>query len=246
MNEVQWSKAADWPLTIAALAFLTAYAVPILVPSLPAPWPQVADVTAQGCWAIFLVDYAVRALLTHDRRRFVLHHIPDLVILVLPLLRPLRLLRLVTLLSFLNRRAGDNLRGRVATYVAGSTVLVLFVASLAVLDAERRAPKASITTFGDALWWAVTTVTTVGYGDRYPITTEGRLVAVALMLSGIALIGVVTASVAAWLLGRIQEVEERTEQVTRQDLRSLADEVRQLRAELATLRGRTDEVVTDR
>ncbi len=75
--------------------------------------------------------------------------------------------------------------------------MVLFVASLAVLEAERPNPQANITTFGDALWWAVTTVTTGGYGDHYPITTTGRLVAVGLMLAGITLLGILTASLAS-------------------------------------------------
>ena len=74
--------------------------------------------------------------------------------------------------------------------------------AIAVLDAEQDADGANITTFGDALWWASTTVTTVGYGDRFPVTTSGRLVAVALMLVGIAAIGAITAGVAAWLVSR--------------------------------------------
>lgn len=71
------------------------------------------------------------------------------------------------------------------------------------LDAEQAAPGANIKTPGDALWWAATTVTTVGYGDRYPVTTQGRLIAVALMVVGIAMVGAITASVAAWLVSQV-------------------------------------------
>lgn len=88
-------------------------------------------------------------------------------------------------------------------------MLVGFVASLAVLDAERDAPNASITTFGDALWWTMTTISTVGYGDRFPVTLEGRLVAGTLMVAGIALLGVVTATIASWFVQTLQRVEER-------------------------------------
>ena len=159
-----------------------------------------------GTWALFGADYVIRLTLSVDRRRFVRANLLDLPVIALPLLRPLRLLRLVTLLSVLNRYAGGSLRGRVAVYVGGATTLVLFVAALAVLDAERAADGANITTFDDALWWAMTTVTTVGYGDRFPVTGSGRLVAGGLMLAGIALLGVVTASLASWLLEKVREV----------------------------------------
>ena len=157
----------------------------------------------------------------------------DLAVVALPLLRPLRLLRLITLLSVLNRNVGGSMRGRVAVYVAGATSLVLFIASLAVLDAERGAKGATITTFGDAAWWAFTTVTTVGYGDRYPITGQGRIIAAGLMLAGIALLGIVTASLASWLIDKVREVEEHTQAATRADVAALTAEVRALRQELA-------------
>ncbi len=70
-----------------------------------------------------------------------------------------------------------------------------------MLDAERHAENASITTFRDALWWTLTTMSTVGYGDRYPVTAEGRLVAGLLMVGGIALLGVITGTIASWLRG---------------------------------------------
>ena len=108
------------------------------------------------------------------------------------MLQPLRLLRLVFLFRVLNRRAENSMRGRITAYVATSTGLLIFSAALAVLDAERGAKGANITNFGDAVWWSVTTMSTVGYGDEYPVTTTGRLVAVALMIGGVALLGVVT------------------------------------------------------
>jgi len=67
-----------------------------------------------------------------------------------------------------------------------------------------RRPDASITTFGDSLWWTVTTISTVGYGDRYPVTVEGRIVAAVLMVAGIALLGVVTASIASWFVDTVR------------------------------------------
>lgn len=83
------------------------------------------------------------------------------------------------------------------------------MAAIAVLDAERGKQNSNIDDIGDALWWAVTTITTVGYGDRYPVTAVGRLVAAALMVFGIALLGVLTASIAAWFVRVVQESDGR-------------------------------------
>ena len=229
----RWERTAEWPLTAAALLFLAAYAWPILDPTLSGAWVNACRVVAWATWALFAVDYLARLALSADRVTFVRRHVVDLVVIALPLLRPLRLLRLLTLLSVLNRRAHSSLRGRVVVYVAGATVLVLFVASLAMLDAERAADGASIITFADSLWWAASTVTTVGYGDRFPVTGTGRLIAAGLMLGGIALLGVVTATLASWLVERVAEVEEASRAATRRDVEGLAAEVAALRADLA-------------
>lgn len=179
-------------------------------------------------------------MLADDRRRWFLWNLHELLIVALPVFRPLRLLRLVTLLSVIHRTVGESLRGRVATYVAGSAALLVFVGALAVLDAEQSVPDAKILTFGDALWWAVTTITTVGYGDLYPVTAVGRAVAVALMLSGIAVLGVVTASIATWLVQRVSDTTEtaveNAEQPVLAEITELAAEVAALRREIAQLK----------
>jgi voltage-gated potassium channel len=231
----RWEAAADWPLTVAALVFLAAYAWPILDPELSTSWRTLCQAATWVAWAAFAGDYLIRLGLSRDRRRFVRQNLLDLLIVALPVLRPLRLLRLVTLLSVLNRHAGSSMRGRVAVYVGGASVLVITVSALAVLDAERGEEGAGIQTFGDALWWAVTTVTTVGYGDRYPVTANGRFVAVGLMLAGIALLGVVTASLASWLIDRVSEVEEEAQTATRRDVAQLTEQVAALRREVGRL-----------
>ncbi len=116
---------------------------------------------------------------SEQRWRFLKRNWMDVATLAVPMLRPLRALRVVVALNVLGRRGRTFARGRVVVYVANGGRHCGFVASLAVLDAERASPEANIRTFGDALWWAATTVTTVGYGDRFPTTTEGRIVAVA-------------------------------------------------------------------
>ncbi len=82
-----------------------------------------------------------------------------------------------------------NNRGQYAVFITlSSAMLVLMVCSTLVLEAESHAPDANITTGGDALWWAIVTITTVGYGDTFPVTAFGRIVAVFVMLAGVGII----------------------------------------------------------
>jgi voltage-gated potassium channel len=92
---------------------------------------------------------------------------------------------------------------------AVTLILVLTVAGV-VLIVERGNPHATITSYPDALWWALSTVTTVGYGDIYPVTSGGRLAGLLLMLAGIALAGIITAAVAAWF---VQSVVKQADEV---------------------------------
>jgi voltage-gated potassium channel len=207
----RWQRATDWPLMLAAVVFLAAYAVPILAPDLPSWLLDLCRWLSWITWGIFVVDIVVRLALAEERLRYLGRRWYDLLVIVLPLLMPLRLLRLIPLLSVLNRRAQTGLRGRVAIYVAGGASLLAFVAALAVLDVEQTSPDANISDFGDAIWWAVTTMTTVGYGDHYPVTSVGRVVAFGLMLGGIALLGTVTATMASWLVESVQAEKEQAE-----------------------------------
>jgi voltage-gated potassium channel len=126
---------------------------------------------------------------------------------------------------------------------------VTFVASLAVLDAERDAPDASITTFGDAVWWTITTISTVGYGDRYPITLEGRLVAATLMVAGIALLGVVTGSIASWFVETLRRSSagvERELEVVSADVDRTEAQLQAVLTELRSISARLDALERDR
>jgi voltage-gated potassium channel len=95
-------------------------------------------------------------------------------------------------------------------YAAVSTGMIIALGALGIFAVEHGVND-RIQTMGDALWWAVVTATTVGYGDVSPVTGEGRFIAVALMLLGIAFIGVFTATISSYFfdLGRVNQVEER-------------------------------------
>jgi voltage-gated potassium channel len=226
-----WDRRVDWWLTGLALLFLAGYAWSVLDQGLGPTGRDALEVVLTGTWVLFGLDYLIRLWLAERKLRFVLRHLPDLAILLLPMFRQLRVLRLVTVISVLNRQLRDDVRGRVAVYVASTVTLVGFVAAVAVLDAERNAPDASITTFGDAVWWTLTTISTVGYGDRYPVTFEGRVVAGSLMVAGIALLGVVTASIASWFVESVRANDRETERVEAQ-LAEVLVELKELRARL--------------
>ena len=200
----KWERTSEVPMLLLAAAFLVAYAWPVLDPHLDPGLETVLQVASWTVWAAFAIDFAVRIWLAEQKANYALHHWYDVLLIVLPVLRPLRLLRLLASARLLNRSAVGNLAGRVSIYVAGTAVLAVGLGALAILDAERGDPDANIKSSGDALWWAATTVTTVGYGDRYPVTAIGRLIAVALMVVGIAVVGSLTAVIARWLIENVK------------------------------------------
>lgn len=200
----RWERRSEVPLILLALAFLVAYAWPILDPTLERDIAGFLNLVSWTVWVAFVVDFSVRIVLAEDRRTYALNHWYDLLLIALPMFRPLRLLRVLAFAQVLSRSLTRNLIGRVTVYVIGTSIVAVALGALAVLDAERGANGANILTFGDALWWGATTVTTVGYGDHFPVTGAGRLVAVALMLVGTALLGSITAAVAAWFVKQVQ------------------------------------------
>jgi len=210
-----YERRSEVPLLLLAAAFLVAYAWPVLDPTLSSTVRDALLVVSWTVWAAFAIDFAVRLVLTRDRLRYAVRHWYDVLLVALPMLRPLRLLRFIALFRLLHRTAVQSVATRATTYVLGTTVMAMGIGSIAILDAERGAPGATIETFGDALWWSLVTVTTVGYGDFYPVTTMGRLIAAALMVVGIALVGAVTASLAAWFVDSAtadrEEADEQTE-----------------------------------
>jgi voltage-gated potassium channel len=224
----------DWWLTGLAVLFLVVYAVQVLAQPTGAA-DAACEVVLTGVWVLFGLDYAVRIALARRRWRFVGTHLVDLAILLLPMFRQLRALRVITIISVLNRQLRDDVRGRVAVYVTATVALVGFVAALAVLDAERDVEGASITTFGDAVWWTITTISTVGYGDRYPVTFEGRVVAGALMVTGIALLGVVTASIASWFVENLRRAGEEVTAEIEEDIDEVAEDVQRTEEQLAAV-----------
>jgi voltage-gated potassium channel len=220
------------PMT--ALAFLM---IPVLLIPLVRPVHGAIAVFFDAAdyliWALFAVDYGVRFGLAPDRLRFVRTHLFDLAVVVLPFLRPLRALRALRglgelralrllqasrLAAFVGAGIGharEIIRRRGLHYVVAVVIAVMFAAAGLEVAFEAHAKGSNIHNYGDALWWAVVTVTSVGYGDKYPVTAPGRAVAVVLMITGIALFGVVTASIASYFVEQDQDrrVEARMDEM---------------------------------
>ncbi|MFC7340166.1 potassium channel family protein [Saccharopolyspora griseoalba] len=231
----RWERRTEWPMVALSVLFLALYAWEVLQPGMPGWLHRLVVAGMWVTWAAFGLDYLVKLALARNRGRFFVRHLFDLLVLLLPLMRQLRVLRVVMVLLTLNRKAQGQVRGRVVLYISGAVALLGFTAALAVLEVERRSPDASITTFGDALWWTMTTITTVGYGDYSPVTDRGKFIAAGLMIAGIAMLGVVTGSIASWFVERFGGIERQLEQSST-DARLLEGENDLLRAELNELR----------
>ncbi|GAB3621600.1 potassium channel family protein [Glutamicibacter endophyticus] len=200
----RWERRAEVPLVLLALAFLVAYAWPVLNPRLDPSLTEILRAVSWTVWSAFAIDFAIRIALAEQRSRYILRHWYDVLLIAVPFLRPLRILRVLSAARLVNRILTRHLVGRVSVYVGFTALTCIGLGALAVLDAEQGAPDANITTFSNALWWAVVTSATVGYGDFYPVTGTGRLIAVGLMLVGIALLGSITAGVAAWVTQSVE------------------------------------------
>jgi voltage-gated potassium channel len=224
----RWEHRAEWPLAAVAALFLAAYSIEVLAQphGLVA---QLLTLVTWLAWAVFTADYAARLYLAPDRKQWFLRHLIDLAIVLLPLLRPLRLIRLVVLVSALQKALGNAIRGKVIIYTISGAVLLVYVGALAVYEAERGAPDAHITSFGLAVWWAMTTITTVGYGDMYPVTTTGRVMASLMMIGGISLVGSITATIASWIVQSVSDDDKQQDAVTAAHIEDLRGEIAQLR-----------------
>jgi voltage-gated potassium channel len=217
----RFSNTVELPLTVLALLWLPVLVLPYVLTLSPAMNDTFAAID-YFVWAAFAVEYVTKLYLVPDRRRFFTHNLVDLAVVALPMFRPLRALRLLRLgrvgvvLANSLQRARELATHRNVHFVLLAVAAMVFGCAALVLDFEQHAKGSTIHNYGQALWWAIVTVTTVGYGDTYPVTAAGRGVAVVLMLVGIGLIGVLTATVASYFVGQTAD-RERAELVERLD-----------------------------
>ena len=195
-------------LTLLALVFLVAYSYPAFVTPISDRTQNLIEIVQWACWLAFAIDLMIRIITSDSKSNYLKHHLLDVAAVLLPFLRPLRLMRVISFGGLLIQKVAIGRQFAITLKVAIASIVIAYVAAVQVTISERGVEGSNIKNFGDGLWWAVTTVTTVGYGDRFPVSTEGRLLAVLLMIAGISLVGVITASVASWFVKMSQSDAE--------------------------------------
>lgn len=233
-------------MLVLSVVFLAGLVTPVLDPHLSSGWTTTIAVVDISVWGVFAAEYAIRLILAPRKLRFIWTHPLDLVVVAVPVLRPVqvarlaRLARVGALTGLVRRRTSGRLHIDVAVQVIVVAVIIVLVGAFGMLDVERGAPGANIHNFGDALWWALSTVTTVGYGDKYPVTGEGHLIGAALMVTGVVVFGVITAGLGGWFVENIQRIERdearETSEVARLEsaLREVLDRLARIEAGLGT------------
>ena len=209
------------PLLVLALAMIPLLVLPLLV-ELPSALEAAFLAADWFIWAVFAIEYVVRLALSRPKWAFVRREWADLLIVVLPFLRPLRVIRSARALRLLRLARLGSVLGEVfklarrllvrhQLHYALLVILVVIVGCASLALAVEEHAGGSIQTFGDALWWAVTTVTTVGYGDTFPVSPAGKGVAAFLMVTGITLFGLLTANLTTLFAERAGQAEEARE-----------------------------------
>lgn len=187
-------------LTFLALLFLIAFSYPAFVSEVSIEAQRDIDLIQWISWSAFAVDIGFGLMRSDNRRKYLRQHPLEVASVLLPFLRPLRLLRVISFAGLAIQKVAIGRQFTITIKVALTALFVAYISAIQITIIERSANGSNIKTFEDGLWWAITTVTTVGYGDRFPTTNEGRALAVLLMITGISLIGVITASVASWFV----------------------------------------------
>ena len=231
-----WAKTSPRFLQAMGILFLGAYALPIIKPELSPATFLICRWVLIAVWIFFAIEYFVQLSLAEDKKKYFRSNLLDFAAVALPVLPLLRAVRALVAVTSSSRKTSAS-RGRdVTNSVVVLALATWFIAGLAVTEAERGYPGANIEGVGDGWWWALTTMSTVGYGDQYPISPSGRIVGVALMIMGVALLGTITAALASsFNKARNAEAEEN-------EMESLSNEIQikskldQVLAELENLK----------
>eukprot|EP01037_Dinobryon_pediforme_P001035 gene1035-1044_t len=196
----EWQKRTALTTLILSLVYTFTFVFPIYWYPVSHDVKRTCEIINYIIWGLFALDYLIQIKLAPDNRKYITGHLLTLILVLVPFFRPLRALRAMIFTTQAGNKTRQSLIRSLPLMITGAAVLMIIIMGAAVLDIERNAPGANIHTPMDALWWGLVTITTIGYGDKFPVTTEGRLVAGIMIIFGVAMISTLTASFAAWIL----------------------------------------------
>lgn len=194
-----WVQRTNTGLAVLGLGYLAIYSIQVINES-NQELVMKLEFAGNVIWAIFAVDLAVRLFESKSLKLFFRKNYIEILAVTLPFLRVLRMLRVLLAIRGLKIFVVDRAKAT-GLYVALLAPLSWFTGAIVVLDVESKDPNSSINSIGEALWWSLTTITTVGYGDLYPVTLSGKIVAAVLMITGISLFSAGAAMFSSWILG---------------------------------------------
>lgn len=241
----RFERQTAWPMLVLSLAIIPLLVIPFVV-ELSSSAETAIFALDWMIWAIFALEYGIRLYLAPERWRFVRSNVIDLVVVAVPFLRPLRVARSARALRLLRLvrvgvvgfRAIDAVQDVLRRHKLGHVALIVLVVTVAcaglVYEFEKSVPATdrNITSFPTALWWAVTTITTVGYGDSFPHSAAGRGIAVVLMFIGVGLFGILAASLASYFVERDRSTDR--EEVASPELREILERIERIERRLGT------------
>lgn len=228
-NLAAWEERSSRPMFVASVLYLLAFAAPIMSTRIQEPYDAYLNIIQMILWGLFAADYCIRLYLAPRRLYFITHNLMNLAIVLLPAWRIVSFLAMIHLTT--NRQY--KRLSELAVKLFGYTAIFIIMFALAIYSVESSEPGAMIRDLPTAYWWTFTTLATVGYGDVYPVTGIGRVIAVVVMLYGVGMVAVATGALASWIIEKIGGREEQEYPATKADVDDLRQEISELRALLA-------------
>lgn len=228
-NLAAWEERSSRPMFVASVLYLLAFAAPIMSTRIQEPYDGYLNILQLILWGLFAADYCIRLYLAPRRLYFITHNLMNLAIVLLPAWR------IVSFLAMIYMTANRQYKrlSELAMKLFGYTAIFIIMFALAIYSVESSEPGAMIRDLPTAYWWTFTTLATVGYGDVYPVTGIGRVIAVVVMLYGVGMVAVATGALASWIIEKIGGREEQEYPATKADVDDLRQEISELRALLA-------------
>ncbi|WP_455114552.1 ion channel [Rothia mucilaginosa] len=228
-NLAEWEERSSRPMFVASVLYLLAFAAPIMSTRIQEPYDGYLNIIQMILWGLFAADYCIRLYLAPRRLYFITHNLMNLAIVLLPAWR------IVSFLAMIYMTANRQYKrlSELAVKLFGYTAIFIIMFALAIYSVESSEPGTMIRDLPTAYWWTFTTLATVGYGDVYPVTGIGRVIAVVVMLYGVGMVAVATGALASWIIEKIGGREEQEYPATKADVDDLRQEISELRALLA-------------